>query len=64
MLRNWGHEPWLDEDRLLPGQDWDREIRRAIEHADVVIVCLSERSEKRGYVQNAVCPTAFAAHNG
>jgi len=54
MVRKWGHEPWLDEDKLLPGQDWDREIRRAIERADVVIVCLSERCEKRGYVQKEI----------
>jgi hypothetical protein len=38
----------------LPGQDWDREIRRAVERADVVIVCLSNRSEKRGYVQKEI----------
>jgi hypothetical protein len=54
MIEKWGHDPWLDEEKLLPGQDWDREIRRAIEHADVVAVCLSERSEKRGYVQKEI----------
>ena len=54
MIEQWGHDPWLDEEKLLPGQDWDREIRRAVERADVVIVCLSSRSEKRGYVQKEI----------
>jgi hypothetical protein len=54
MIEKWGHDPWLDEEKLLPGQDWDLEIRRAVERADVVIVCLSERSEKRGYVQKEI----------
>ena len=53
-IRKWGHDPWLDEDKLLPGQDWDREIRRAIESADIVVVCLSAQSEKRGYVQKEI----------
>jgi|GEM_PF-1925018 len=45
-------EPWLDEEKLLPGQDWDMEIERAVEAADVVIVCLSNRSlTKEGYIQ-------------
>lgn len=45
-------EPWLDEERLLPGQDWDLEIEKAVEASDVVIVCLSARSvTKEGYVQ-------------
>ncbi len=54
MIEQWGHDPWLDEEKLLPGQDWDREIRRAVERADVVIVCLSRRSEKRGYIQKEI----------
>jgi hypothetical protein len=45
-------DPWLDEERLLPGQDWNLEIERAVEAADAVIVCLSSRSVvKEGYVQ-------------
>jgi DnaJ-like protein/TIR domain-containing protein/Hsp70 protein len=45
-------DPWLDEEKLLPGQDWDMEIEKAVEAADVVIVCLSHRSvTKEGYVQ-------------
>ena len=45
-------DPWLDEEKLLPGQDWDLEIEKAVEAADAVIVCLSNNSTtKEGYVQ-------------
>ena len=35
-------DPWLDKEKLLPGQDWDMEIEKAVEAADVVIVALSK----------------------
>ena len=45
-------DPWLDEEKLLPGQDWDFEIEKTVEAADVVLVCLSSHSvSKEGYVQ-------------
>lgn len=45
-------DPWLDEENLLPGQDWDMEIEKAVEAADVVLVCVSNNSvTKEGYVQ-------------
>ncbi len=41
--------------RSLAGQDWDLEIEKAVESADVVIVCLSKRSlTKEGYVQKEI----------
>ena len=43
---------WLDEIKLLPGQDWGIEIEKAVENSDIVIVCLSTQSvDKEGYVQ-------------
>jgi hypothetical protein len=51
FIKGLGHDPWLDEDKLIPGQDWDEEIRRALKQADVVLVCLSAKSTKRGYIQ-------------
>lgn len=43
-------EPWLDRESLLPGQNWEHEIRRAILKSDVVLVCLSNAfNEKRGF---------------
>ena len=48
-------EPWIDEQELLPGQDRDLEIEKAVESADVVIVCLSNLSiNKDGYVQEEI----------
>ena len=45
-------DPWLDEERLLPGQDWNLEIEKAVESSDAVIVCVSSVSvAKEGYVQ-------------
>lgn len=51
-LRTHGYDPWMDKERLLPGQDWRLEIKRAVQQSDVVLVCLSTRSTKKiGYVQ-------------
>jgi hypothetical protein len=45
-------DPWLDEEKLLPGQNWDLEIEKAVEAADAVIVFLSNNSvTKEGYIQ-------------
>jgi hypothetical protein len=45
-------DPWLDEQRVLGGQNWEFEIRKAVRLSDVVIVCLSRESvTKEGYVQ-------------
>jgi len=45
-------QPWLDEEELYPGQDWNMEIEKAVETADAIIVCLSKGSiTKEGYVQ-------------
>lgn len=46
------YNPWLDKQKLLPGQTWDIEIRQAIRRADFIVLLLSNISvEKRGYVQ-------------
>jgi len=45
-------DPWLDEEKLLPGQDWNLEIEKAVESSDAVVVCVSSTSvAKEGYVQ-------------
>ncbi len=36
-----GIDPWLDEKNLLPGQNRDIEIQKAVHSSDAVIVCLS-----------------------
>ena len=48
-LKNAGCSPWLDKEKLLPGQNWPRAIERAIEIADAFVPCFSTRSiAKRG----------------
>jgi hypothetical protein len=50
-----GFQPWLDEEDLLAGQDWEAEIKRAVHEADVVLVCLSQSATtKRGFVQKEI----------
>ncbi len=47
--------PWLDEEELFPGMDWNLEIEKAIEATDVILVCLSNNSiTKEGYVQREI----------
>jgi hypothetical protein len=54
-LRNQGVDPWLDKHDLLPGEDWEKAIRRAVEETDLVLVCLSPRSlNKMGFVQKEI----------
>ena len=49
-----GVDAWLDKERLLPGQDWELEIRRAVRKADIVVVCLSQRFNQAGFRQKEV----------
>src|SRR5262245_55574275 len=50
-----GFDPWLDEEDLLPGQEWEDEIPNAVQQSDIVLVCLSPRSiTKKGYVQKEI----------
>jgi hypothetical protein len=50
-----GIEPWLDEEKLLPGQIWSEEIEIAVRKSDAVVVCLSKQSvTKEGYVQKEI----------
>ncbi len=50
-----GADPWLDSEKLLPGQDWNLEINNALDDSDVILLCLSKKSvDKEGYVQKEV----------
>lgn len=54
-LKQHGIEPWLDEIDLLPGENWEVEIPRALNSSDVILVCLSKNSvNKEGYVQKEI----------
>jgi tetratricopeptide (TPR) repeat protein len=50
-----GLEPWLDEEKLVPGENWELEIRNAVRASHIVIVCLSEDAiNKAGFVQKEI----------
>lgn len=51
-LVNSNLDVWFDEQKLLGGQRWKREIEKSIRDTDVVIVCLSNKSVvRKGYIQ-------------
>jgi TIR domain len=52
-LRKAGCAPWMDKEKLLPGQNWPRSIERAIEISDAFVACFSQRATtKRGPFQS------------
>ncbi len=54
LIKTWV-EPWLDEEKILPGADWNLEIEKAIESSDLILVCISKNSvDKEGYVQREI----------
>lgn len=51
-LEKHGFNVWLDCKKIKPGQNWDFEIKRALDKSSLVIAFLSETSvSRRGYVQ-------------
>jgi hypothetical protein len=54
-LRSGRIDPWFDKEKLLAGQDWELEIKKAVRESDVVLVCLSKASTtKEGFVQKEI----------
>ncbi|MFZ5879989.1 MAG: TIR domain-containing protein [Chloroflexota bacterium] len=53
-LKREGVDVWLDKEKLLPGQDWEYEIRKAVRESDVVVVCLSKQFNQAGFRQKEV----------
>ncbi len=49
-----GVDAWLDKEKLLPGQDWELEIRKAVREADTVVVCHSKQFNQAGFRQKEV----------
>ncbi|NJN80733.1 MAG: toll/interleukin-1 receptor domain-containing protein [Anaerolineales bacterium] len=48
-------DPWLDEEKLIGGQDFDLEIYKATRDADAILICLSQKSVlKEGYVNKEI----------
>jgi hypothetical protein len=50
-----GFKPWMDTKDILPGEDWEVAIRRAIRHSDFFLACLSANSvNRRGFIQKEI----------
>lgn len=55
FLSSQGTDVWYDQEKLLPGQDWNYEIHKGLDEADVILICLSKKSvSKEGYVQKEI----------
>ena len=54
-LKNDGIDPWLDEEELFPGQNWEAEIAAAVRLCDAVAVCLSRKGvDREGYIHKEI----------
>jgi hypothetical protein len=50
-----GFKPWLDEDKLMPGERWQDRIIMAVRSADAILICFSSQTaETRTYVQQEI----------
>lgn len=50
-----GCEPWLDTEKLLPGDEWETAIKQAIRSSDLFVACLSRKSiTKDGYLNREI----------
>jgi hypothetical protein len=50
-----GVDTWLDKNNLLPGQDWELEITKAVRGADIFVACLTrEFVSKSGFSQKEI----------
>lgn len=51
-LKDDGFDPWLDLERLLPGQGWDLEIEKVMRESGAILLCFSKESvTKESYIQ-------------
>jgi hypothetical protein len=50
-----GYDAWIDVRKLKAGQDWDREIKRALDKATIITLFVSTNSTvRRGYIQREI----------
>jgi hypothetical protein len=51
-LSDAGFKPWMDTQDILPGEQWESSIRRAIRNSNFFLACLSKNSvNRRGWIQ-------------
>ena len=48
QLNEKGYRTWLDQENILPGQNWQKEIKKAIEKSHFFVDCLSKKACDRG----------------
>ncbi len=53
-LKAAGADPWLDKRKLVLGDDWEHEIKRAVAEADVFVVCLRPDFDRIGFKHKEV----------
>jgi len=54
-LKRYGLDVWFDNESLLPGQDWENEIEKAIETSKYFLVLPSSKGmSERGYVHKEI----------
>lgn len=49
-----GFDPWMDDKDILPGEQWEVSLVKAIRNADIFLICLSKHSHKRGWIQKEI----------
>lgn len=60
LLRNHRLIDRWDDRRILPGQDWNKEIRRELQQANIVLFLVSTPFLVSGYIQGVEVKEAFA----
>lgn len=54
-LKQFNFRPWIDMEDILPGEEWDSKINKALHQADFLLICLSKKSvSRRGYIQKEI----------
>ncbi len=54
-LKTHGLEPWIDQEDLLPGQNWKSTNKNVMRGSEYILALFSSRTvDKRGYVQTEV----------
>jgi len=50
-----GFDPWYHKQHLLVGDNWQEEIRKAIEKSDFFAICVSTIAvKKKGFIQREI----------
>ncbi|HMQ61961.1 MAG TPA: TIR domain-containing protein [Flavilitoribacter sp.] len=62
LVREGKLQPWNDHD-ILPGDDWDDEVREKLETADIFLFLISANSISTDYILDVEMPIAMGRHD-